>query len=185
MNANSVINKNLIHVLKKEETALIFVLCIVFRKLSCSRSFSSSFLHSLLLPAEFSREFFMEGGVMWRHEIFIGRRRVYAPSMQSGAWRVHQSQLTFWLHPARSGAKSFQLCGLAAAERPVLRFLRYLKGFSRYNIWRANIMATDVVDNQEMREAQRDYLDFLDDDVSLTFSHVNCVMEVQWGTMRS
>lgn len=30
-------------------------------------------------------------------------------------------------------------------------------------------MATDVVDDQEMREAQRDYLDFLDDDVSLTF----------------
>lgn len=30
-------------------------------------------------------------------------------------------------------------------------------------------MATDVVDDQEMREAQRDYLDFLDDDVSLSF----------------
>lgn len=29
-------------------------------------------------------------------------------------------------------------------------------------------MATDVVDDQEMREAQRDYLDFLDDDVSLS-----------------
>lgn len=28
-------------------------------------------------------------------------------------------------------------------------------------------MATDVLDDQEMREAQRDYLDFLDDDVSL------------------
>lgn len=28
-------------------------------------------------------------------------------------------------------------------------------------------MSTDVVDDQEMREAQRDYLDFLDDDVSL------------------
>lgn len=27
-------------------------------------------------------------------------------------------------------------------------------------------MATDVVDDREMREAQRDYLDFLDDDVS-------------------
>lgn len=31
-------------------------------------------------------------------------------------------------------------------------------------------MATDVVDDQEMREAQRDYLDFLDDDVSLISS---------------
>lgn len=28
-------------------------------------------------------------------------------------------------------------------------------------------MATDMVDDQEMREAQRDYLDFLDDDVSV------------------
>lgn len=28
-------------------------------------------------------------------------------------------------------------------------------------------MATDMVDDREMREAQRDYLDFLDDDVSL------------------
>lgn len=28
-------------------------------------------------------------------------------------------------------------------------------------------MATDVGDDREMREAQRDYLDFLDDDVSL------------------
>lgn len=28
-------------------------------------------------------------------------------------------------------------------------------------------MATDVADDREMREAQRDYLDFLDDDVSL------------------
>lgn len=27
-------------------------------------------------------------------------------------------------------------------------------------------MSTDVVDDREMREAQRDYLDFLDDDVS-------------------
>lgn len=27
-------------------------------------------------------------------------------------------------------------------------------------------MATDMVDDHEMREAQRDYLDFLDDDVS-------------------
>lgn len=38
-------------------------------------------------------------------------------------------------------------------------------------------MATDVVDDQEMREAQRDYLDFLDDDVSLTFIilTLNCV----------
>lgn len=30
-------------------------------------------------------------------------------------------------------------------------------------------MATDVVDDHEMREAQRDYLDFLDDDVSMIF----------------
>lgn len=29
-----------------------------------------------------------------------------------------------------------------------------------------SVMATDVLDNQEMKEAQRDYLDFLDDDVS-------------------
>lgn len=28
-------------------------------------------------------------------------------------------------------------------------------------------MATEVVDDQAMREAQRDYLDFLDDDVSI------------------
>ncbi len=28
-------------------------------------------------------------------------------------------------------------------------------------------MAVDIVDDQEMREAQRDYLDFLDDDVSI------------------
>lgn len=27
-------------------------------------------------------------------------------------------------------------------------------------------MATDTTDDREMREAQRDYLDFLDDDVS-------------------
>lgn len=27
-------------------------------------------------------------------------------------------------------------------------------------------MATDVLESQEMKEAQRDYLDFLDDDVS-------------------
>lgn len=27
-------------------------------------------------------------------------------------------------------------------------------------------MATDMVDDHEIREAQRDYLDFLDDDVS-------------------
>lgn len=40
-------------------------------------------------------------------------------------------------------------------------------------------MATDVVDDREMREAQRDYLDFLDDDVSLTFLMLNtvCVRE--------
>lgn len=30
-------------------------------------------------------------------------------------------------------------------------------------------MAAEVVDDVEMREAQRDYLDFLDDDVSLLF----------------
>lgn len=36
-------------------------------------------------------------------------------------------------------------------------------------------MATDVVDDREMREAQRDYLDFLDDDVSLTFLMLNTV----------
>ena len=34
-------------------------------------------------------------------------------------------------------------------------------------------MATDVVDDLEMREAQRDYLDFLDDDVSLTLVRSN------------
>lgn len=34
-------------------------------------------------------------------------------------------------------------------------------------------MATDLVDDQEMREAQRDYLDFLDDDVSLNFIRLN------------
>lgn len=28
-------------------------------------------------------------------------------------------------------------------------------------------MATEVVDDHEMRQAQRDYLDFLDDDVSI------------------
>lgn len=33
-------------------------------------------------------------------------------------------------------------------------------------------MATDVLDNQEMKEAQRDYLDFLDDDVSLAWRMV-------------
>uniref|UniRef100_A0A3Q4G9K3 Uncharacterized protein n=1 Tax=Neolamprologus brichardi TaxID=32507 RepID=A0A3Q4G9K3_NEOBR len=37
--------------------------------------------------------------------------------------------------------------------------------FSNNN--KACIMATDVGDDREMREAQRDYLDFLDDDVSL------------------
>lgn len=37
-------------------------------------------------------------------------------------------------------------------------------------------MATDVVDDQEMREAQRDYLDFLDDDVSLTFIILNTLL---------
>lgn len=30
-------------------------------------------------------------------------------------------------------------------------------------------MAAEVMDDHEMREAQRDYLDFLDDDVSLIF----------------
>lgn len=39
--------------------------------------------------------------------------------------------------------------------------------FSNNN--KARIMATDVGDDREMREAQRDYLDFLDDDVSLFF----------------
>lgn len=34
-------------------------------------------------------------------------------------------------------------------------------------------MAADLVDDQEMREAQRDYLDFLDDDVSLNFIRLN------------
>lgn len=29
-------------------------------------------------------------------------------------------------------------------------------------------MAAEVVDDQELREAQRDYLDFLDDDVGIT-----------------
>lgn len=43
-------------------------------------------------------------------------------------------------------------------------------------------MATDVVDDREMREAQRDYLDFLDDDVSLTFIRLNTVL---WGELRS
>lgn len=39
-------------------------------------------------------------------------------------------------------------------------------------------MATDVVDDREMREAQRDYLDFLDDDVSLTLVQLNTLL---WG----
>ncbi len=43
-------------------------------------------------------------------------------------------------------------------------------------------MATDVVDDREMREAQRDYLDFLDDDVSLTFIRFNAVL---WAEMRN
>ena len=30
-------------------------------------------------------------------------------------------------------------------------------------------MAAEVVDDQAMREAQRDYLDFLDDDVSIHY----------------
>lgn len=34
-------------------------------------------------------------------------------------------------------------------------------------------MATDGVEDLEMREAQRDYLDFLDDDVRLTFILLN------------
>lgn len=35
-------------------------------------------------------------------------------------------------------------------------------------------MAAEVVDDQEMREAQRDYLDFLDDDVSInTLLHIH------------
>lgn len=38
-------------------------------------------------------------------------------------------------------------------------------------------MATDVVDDREMREAQRDYLDFLDDDVSLTFVRLNTLLK--------
>lgn len=32
-------------------------------------------------------------------------------------------------------------------------------------------MAAEVVDDHEMREAQRDYLDFLDDDVSILLLH--------------
>lgn len=43
-------------------------------------------------------------------------------------------------------------------------------------------MATDVVDDQEMREAQRDYLDFLDDDVSLTFIRLHVLL---WGAIRN
>lgn len=43
-------------------------------------------------------------------------------------------------------------------------------------------MATDVVDDREMREAQRDYLDFLDDDVSLTFMRLNALL---WDDMRN
>lgn len=42
-------------------------------------------------------------------------------------------------------------------------------------------MATDLVDDREMREAQRDYLDFLDDDVSLTFIPLNALLS---GEMR-
>lgn len=42
-------------------------------------------------------------------------------------------------------------------------------------------MATDMVDDREMREAQRDYLDFLDDDVSLAFVLRNSANE---GHMR-
>lgn len=38
-------------------------------------------------------------------------------------------------------------------------------------------MATDVLDNQEMKEAQRDYLDFLDDDVSAA-----CCSVTRFGT---
>lgn len=41
-------------------------------------------------------------------------------------------------------------------------------------------METDMADNQEMREAQRDYLDFLDDDVSLAL-----VRFVVWVKHRS
>lgn len=43
-----------------------------------------------------------------------------------------------------------------------------LRSFFEQNNW-IDIMATDVVDDREMREAQRDYLDFLDDDVSWIF----------------
>lgn len=35
-------------------------------------------------------------------------------------------------------------------------------------------MAAEVVDDHEMREAQRDYLDFLDDDVSILLLH-HCI----------
>lgn len=34
-------------------------------------------------------------------------------------------------------------------------------------------MAAEVVDDHEMREAQRDYLDFLDDDVSITSIYIS------------
>lgn len=43
-------------------------------------------------------------------------------------------------------------------------------------------MATDVVDDQEMREAQRDYLDFLDDDVSQTFIRLHVL---PWSAIRN
>lgn len=41
-------------------------------------------------------------------------------------------------------------------------------------------MATDVGDDREMREAQRDYLDFLDDDVSLFF--LNSLKVFVWSS---
>lgn len=43
-------------------------------------------------------------------------------------------------------------------------------------------MATDVVDDREMREAQRDYLDFLDDDVSQSFARSSMMF---WPEMRT
>lgn len=44
-------------------------------------------------------------------------------------------------------------------------------------------MATDMADDHEMREAQRDYLDFLDDDVSRV--NTSCAHAVTLKRVRS
>lgn len=119
------------------------------------------------LPAPFSREFFSG----WAHSNILRipldgctfTRRLREPVRAERANRVSRSTCT--RHVVARNPFSCAVKRQKDAQRTELRILKRNKYF--------NIMATDVVDDREMREAQRDYLDFLDDDVSLALAQLN------------